>query len=187
MKHKYLQRIAGAALRILLIVSALVYPGMMAMLSAAGWRYHAAQGNYPGIFNAYAFWMTLGGVLLLSGTVLCLMGARKRLWLCNPAAVVCAGCGLWGCLWALQKFCLYADQNFSGVDGTMQPVSELYRDRISPVILPFLCICLLSAWQFFRYEARVYRKQQRIAAQEKENAPAPKILADAENEEYRDV
>ncbi len=159
-------------LRCLLILTTLIFPGIMVQLSAAGWRYNAAQGHYPAVFHGYAFWMSAGGVLLIAAAVLCMLGISRRLWVCNIASVIAGSGGLASVLLTLRQFSAYADQNFSGIGDTLKPVSELYRDRILPVIVPFLLLCILSFLQLFAYEARVWRRQRREQRDEK----APSIL-----------
>ena len=166
-------------LRVILIVTTLIYPLFMCQMSAAGWQYNVDAGNYPQIFAAFALWMRIGSVLLTAAAVLCLLGCRPKLWLCNAAALVCGMGGITACMTVLSRFTAYADRNFSGIDGTMQPVSELYRDRLLPTLLPFAVLCILAFWQMFTYDARVYRRQKRDEKRRREQAEAPKILGDA--------
>lgn len=167
-------KILNLLLRILLIFTTLVFPGMMVQLSAAGWRYNAAQGHYPPVFYEYAFWMSAGGVLLIAAAVLCMLGICRKFWICNIFSPVTGSAGLLAVLLTLGKFSAYADQNFSGIGDAMQPVSELYRDRILPAVIPFLLLCILSFRQLFSYEARVWRRQRRL----QRDADAPSILED---------
>ncbi len=166
-------------LRVMLILTTLVYPLFMCQMSAAGWQYNVDAGNYPEVFAAYAFWMRAGSVLLTAAAVLCLFGSRPRRWLCNAAALGCGTGGIIACMTVLAKFTAYADQNFSGLDETMQPVSELYRDRLLPTLLPFALLCVLAFWQIFDYDARVYRRQKRDEKRSRDTQEAPKILGDA--------
>ena len=112
-------------LRVILIVTTLIYPLFMCQMSAAGWQYNVDAGNYPQIFAAFALWMRIGSVLLTAAAVLCLLGGRPKLWRCNAAALVCGMGGITACMTVLSRFTAYADRNFSGIDGPMQPVSEL--------------------------------------------------------------
>jgi hypothetical protein len=77
---------------------------------------------------------------------------------------------------SLFRFCAYADQHFSGIGETMQPVSELYRDRLMPVLLPAALAVCLGAWHLFSEESRDYRRERRAAKLAAENAEAPKIV-----------
>lgn len=160
---------------IVLAAATLVYPGFMDMMSAAGWMYNVNAGNYPEAFRAWAVWMYIGGGLLCAAAVLVLLGVRKQLWRLNYAAIGCCVPGLTACMVVLQQFCTYADQNFPGIRETMQPVSELYRDRILPTVFPALLAAVLAVWNLLDEEAREYRHVRKAAAQ----AEAPKILEDS--------
>lgn len=154
-------------LRVTLVVTTLLYPLLMCLLTAAGWQYQVDAGNYPAVFSTFAFWMRTGSVLLTAAAILCLCGAKPQRWQCNAAALVCAVCGICACLFTLSRFCAYADQNFPAIGETMQPVSDLFRDRIAPTILPFSLCCILSIWQLCAYETRVCRSR----AKQSEEAP----------------
>ncbi len=165
-------------LQVLLVLTTLVYPLFMDLLSAAGWQHNVNAGNYPSLFGAYAAWMTIGALLLTAGTVLCLIGKSCRFWQCNIAALVCAALGIIPCMTVLYQVMAYADQNFPGMRETMAPVSAMYRDRILPTLLPFLLICGLSVWQMCSYECGVYRRQKREERRRKDAEEAPRILSD---------
>lgn len=165
-------------LRIALVLTTLVYPGFMAMMSAAGWMHNVGTGSYPDIFRSFAGWMYAGGGMLCAGTVLVLLGAKPRLWTCNLPGMVLGAAGCGACLSSLYRFCAYADAHFPGIGETMQPVSELYRGRLLPVILPALLVGLLGCWQVFSEETREFRIARRREKEARENAPAPKILGE---------
>ncbi len=173
-----LRKTGYAVLRGLLIVTTLIYPGFMAMLSAAGWQHNLRSkgGNYPDeVFAPFITWMYIGAALLILGAVLCLLGGKHRLWLCNLLALLCACPGIAACMTVLYRFCAYADR-YGYSNQEMQPASEIYRDRLLPMLLPFLLLCTLALLQLFSYDARVYRRQQRDAKRRALNAEAPKIL-----------
>ena len=58
---KRTSRILRRILAVLTAVTALIYPGFMALMSAAGWSYNVRQGNYPAVFSTLAGWMYAGG------------------------------------------------------------------------------------------------------------------------------
>lgn len=165
-------------LRIALVISALIYPGFMAMMSAAGWMHNVGTGSYPDVFRSFAGWMYAGGGMLCAGTVLVLLGAKPKLWICNLIGMAAGVIGCGACLSSLYRFCAYADQHFSGIGETMQPVSELYRGRLLPVILTAVLLVILGAWQSFSEDAREYRIARKREKEARENAPAPKILGE---------
>lgn len=165
------QKIIHTLLIVLLLLSFVLY-GFMAVMSAAGWLYNVREGNYPDIFRSFAQWMYAGTALLFAAVILVLLSSKSRFCYCALAAMPCAGLGLTACLSSLYRFCVYADQNFSGIGDTMQPVSELYRDRLLPLIFPAVLCFVLAAWHFWSEDARDFRNKKRAA----DDAPAPGIL-----------
>ncbi|MBQ2263805.1 MAG: hypothetical protein IJY06_06390 [Oscillospiraceae bacterium] len=165
-------------LHVILVLTTIIYPLFMCQMSAAGWQYNVDAGNYPEEFSVFAFWMRTGSVLLTAACILCLLGRKPKLWVCNAAALLCGTGGIAACMTVLARFTAYADQHFSGMDETMQPVSELYRDRLLPTLLPFALLCVLAVWQLFAYDARVYRQQRRDEKKRLDAQEAPKILGD---------
>ena len=79
---------------------------------------------------------------------------------------------------ALHRFCVYADQNFSGIGDALRPVSDLYRVRLLPILAPALLLVGLSLWQVFSEEAREVRIRKKRERDARENAPAPRILGE---------
>lgn len=165
------QKIIHTLLIVLLLVLFVLY-GFMAVMSAAGWLYNVSEGNYPDVFRSFAGWMYAGIVLLLAGVVLVLCGGNPKFCYLSLVAMPCAGLGLTACLSSLYRFCAYADQHFSGIGDTMQPVSELYRDRLLPLILPAVLCLVLAVWHFWSEDARDFRNRKRAAR----DATAPGIL-----------
>ncbi len=163
-------------LRVLMILSTLVFPGFMCGMSASGWLYNARLGNYPDQFLDYAYYLYAGAIALTLAVILCMLGIRETRWLCSAIAIPLGSVGM-ALIWSiLSLFMTYADNNFSGQRETLQPISEIYQNRIAPCILPFAIMFFLSLAQLFSYDARVYRKQRRMKRLEKLYAPAPRIL-----------
>ena len=171
-------KITRGILKAVLAVSALVYPGFMAMMSAAGWLYNVREGNYEAIFRSFSGWMIGGGVLVLAAVLLVLIGGVGKRWRWNVAAAVLAAVGGAACMSALYRFIAYADAHFSAIDGTMQPVSELYRDRLLPILLPAALAVGIAVWQIFDPETREQRIRELREKEARDSAPAPKILGD---------
>lgn len=171
-----MKKISQMFLRVILIISAVIYPGLMAMLSAAGWRYQVQEGNYPAVFGIYSFWMFFGAGLILLGVIFSMIGMKAKYWLMNLFSMGAGISGCVSCMTVLSKFTAYADQNFSGIGEEMKPVSELYRDRLLPILFPVFLMMVLSVWQFSdSREYRIHKHQLKFAS---ENAEAPKILED---------
>ena len=170
-------KIGKICLRIITFCLTLVYPGFMAMMSAAGWMHNVGTGSYPAIFRSYAGWMFAGGGLLCAGMVLALFGIRGKWWKCNVAGAAASVTGCIACMTVLQKFSAYADEHFPGIGDSMKPVSELYRERLLPIAGVAVLLVLLCVWQALAEPAREYRIRKFREKQAKENAPAPKILS----------
>ncbi|MBR1555328.1 MAG: hypothetical protein IJ644_08060 [Oscillospiraceae bacterium] len=164
-------------LEILLLIMAVIFGGM-AMLSASGWKYNVREGNYPEFFGVYSFWMFLGAGLIFIAVMLCFIGKKTKFYMLNLIALIPDIAGTVCCMSVLKKFCNYADQNFSGIGESMKPVSELYQDRILPIVFPAFLVLILAVWNFLESrEYRIERKNQKLAEL---NAEAPKILQDEE-------
>lgn len=174
MKKK--RRLAEVVLEALMLVTTVIYPGLMAMLSAAGWMHNVREGAYPEVFRSFAGWMYAGAGLVCIGAVLAAVSRRPKRWPLAAAAIVCAAIGAAACMSSLYRFCAYADRHFPGIRDTMQPVSELYRDRLLPVLFPAALAVCLGTWHLFSEESRSYRSERRAARLAAENAEAPKIV-----------
>jgi heme exporter protein D len=61
---------------------------------------------------------------------------------------------------------------------TMQPASDMYRNRILPTVIPFVLLIAAAVLQYFSYDEKVKRRLKREEKEKKENMPAPKILGD---------
>lgn len=162
-------------LRVTAVLSGLVGSGIM-ILCASGWRYHFHEGNYPAVFHVWSFWMYAGAVLIIMSLLCCMLAIRRKYYILNFFAILFSISGYLVCMLVLSEFCDYADRNFSGIGDSMQPVSELYQNRIEWILFPVLLIIGLSVWQFFRSKTYRIQKYQRKIAEE--NAEAPKILED---------
>lgn len=171
-------KVTRGILKAVLVVTALVYPGFMGMMSAAGWLYNVREGNYEAIFRSFSGWMIGGGVLVLAAVVLVMAGGVGKRWRWSVAAAVLAAAGGAACMSALYRFIAYADAHFSAIDGTMQPVSELYRDRLLPILLPAALAVGIAVWQILDDESREWRIREKRERDARENAPAPKIVDD---------
>ncbi len=163
-------------LDIFLIILSLIYPGFMAVMSAAGWHYNVKQGHYPEIFGVYSFWMFLGAGLILSGVICCFLAKKPKFYILNLISAFAGIAGTVSCMTVLKNFCAYAEQNFSGIGENMKPVSELYRDRLLPIVFPVFLMLILDFRNFLESrEFRIQKKNQKLAEL---NAEAPKILED---------
>ncbi len=161
-----MQKIMKIFLHLLLLLSALIYPGMMAVLSALGWKDQAEKGHYPAQFHAYSFWMMAGGIFILISLLFYFLGWKHSIFLI--LSIITSIIGAISCMIILHQFSIYADQHFSGIGEDLRPVSELYQERLMPILLPAVLLVILSVYRLHRHQAEI----------SEENDEAPKILND---------
>lgn len=169
-KEKKMKKYNKICLEVVMVITSVIYPGCMAMLAAAGWRYNVDQGNYPEIFGIYSFWMYLGAGLILMSMIMNMIGKKPKFYILNFISMILDITGVSICYRILEEFCDYADQHFSGIGEEMKPVSALYQERLMPVIIPGILLFILSIWNFL--ESRSYR----IGQKKQKLAEAPKII-----------
>ncbi|MGN0621860.1 MAG: hypothetical protein ACI4I9_08325 [Porcipelethomonas sp.] len=167
-KEKILKK-TTLIIKIAAILTTLVFPCIFNILSAAGWIYNS--GSYGEIFNVYGAVMIVSSAVMAAAAILCCLKL-------NIAAVIADFIGLIPCMTILYKVVVFADENGWSNKYTMEPVSNMYRNRILPTIIPFVLIIAAAALQFFSYEAAVKRRKKREEKEKRENMPAPKILDD---------
>lgn len=117
-------------IRIIMIILTLVYPLFMVCMTGAGLIYNSssygAEITYTGIFLIFS------GILMTSGVFLSLSQKKSK----NTASVACSLAGLIICLVSLHLLCAHADSAGWCDNYTLLPVSDMYRRRIMPVIVP---------------------------------------------------
>lgn len=117
-------------IRIIMIILTLIYPLFMVCMTGAGLLYNSSSYGekltYIGIFLIFS------GISITSGVFLSL--SKKKLK--NITALACSLCGLIICLVSLYLLCIHADNAGWCDNYTLLPVSDMYRRRILPVIIP---------------------------------------------------
>ena len=78
----------------------------------------------------------------------------------------------------LAKMMKYADESGWSDRYTMQPASDIYRNRILPTLIPFILLIAAAVLQYFSYDETLKRKIRREEKEKQKNLPAPKILGD---------
>ncbi len=116
--------------KIFLIILTIVYPFFMTIMTGTGIIYN--YKNYSKEVFYIGISMIVSGILMTSGTVFCLLKKKKF----NILSVILWIIGILVCMITLYKLCVYAD--FNGWNRNLLPVSNMYKSRILPVILPFL-------------------------------------------------
>lgn len=176
MKHKRKnftkQKPVMTAAKALLIILTAVYPFFMTIMTGVGIL--SKSENYGKTISEYAVALILSGSALTGAAILCLF--RKSLPNLLSVSIAVPGFAL--CMAALSRLAGHAEK--AGWMGhgayALMPVADMYRQRIFPVILPFLLTCIIAAVQFFSYSAGEERREKRRRKENEKNAPAPKII-----------
>ncbi|MDE6091962.1 MAG: hypothetical protein K2F73_03365 [Ruminococcus sp.] len=117
-------------LKILLIVFTVVWSFFMVVMTGAGLVYnHESYGQT--IMQTGVFFI-ISGILMTSGTVLSLF--RKKIL--NLISVILSCTGFILCMIMLYRLVNHADRNGWTDNFTLMPISDMYRTRIMPVIVP---------------------------------------------------
>lgn len=167
-KEKITKRIL-LFLKVLLIASTAVYPLFMDLLSGIGWIF--TYGTYGSEFTVMGTVMVISSGLMTVAVVLCMI---KR----NISAVVTETIGFAAAMTVMVKMMNIADERGWSDMFTMQPVSDMYRNRILPTVIPFVLLIAAAVLQYFSYDEKVKRRLKREQKEKRENMPAPKILGD---------
>ena len=81
----------------------------------------------------------------------------------------------------LHKLALHADKSGWSDKYTMAPISDMYRSRLIPSIIPTVLVIFVAVAQLLSLELKEERRERRKLKKDKENAPAPSVLADDES------
>ena len=137
LKKQRVRRVSCIILRILLVLSTILFTWITCWGCGLGWISRARAGsNWPMSFVGYGQMLLVGSGLLTLGTVLVLL-CRKN-WL-NWAAAGSAAGGVVLCLLALYHVASYAKEHSFYSQLMQMPAATLYCVQILPVILPFVC------------------------------------------------
>lgn len=117
-------------IKIIMIILTLVYPFFMTCFAGMGLIYN--KSSYGAKLELIGIFMIISGISMTLGAFLCLSSRKTT----NIISLACSVIGLILCLAMLYMLCSHAD-NAGWVDNyTMNPVSDMYRTRILPVIIP---------------------------------------------------
>lgn len=168
------QKKSVAAAKTALMILTAVYPVFMVMMTGAGLI--SNKESYGSVISGYGVYLIVSGICMTAAAVFCLF--RKSI--ANLISALLSSAGFALCMTITYKLVKHADS--AGWSGTGKyeniPVSNMYKERILPTLLPFLLTILISAVQFFSYDAREERRLRKKVRTEKENAAAPPIIDD---------
>lgn len=125
-------------IKFIMMISTLVYPLFMTCLAGAGLIYNKL--SYGRNMENTGIFLIISGLLITAGAVLCLSGKKLH----NIISLSCSVSGLILCMFMLWKLCSHADSAGWSDNYTMQPVSDMYRTRILPVIFPSVTAIIIS-------------------------------------------
>ena len=156
-------------IKIFLIATTAIFPMFMNLMSGIGWI--STYGGYGSKFIVSGVVMIISSVLMTASVVLCMMKF-------NLAAVIANTAGFAAAMTVLAKMMKYADESGWSDRYTMQPASDIYRNRILPTLIPFILLIAAAVLQYFSYDETLKRKIRREEKEKQKNLPAPKILGD---------
>lgn len=156
-------------LKILLIAATAVFVLCFDLLSGIGWI--STYGSYDSAYTAMGVVMLVSVGLMTASAVLCMLKF-------NITAVVTEIIGFSLAMFSLVKMMGYADELGWSSELTMQPASDIFRNRVLPTIAPFVLLLATAVLQYFSYDARVKRRIKKEEKERRENMPAPKIIED---------
>lgn len=159
--------------KITLIALTAVYPLFMTIMTGIGIL--SKSSSYGRMISGCGAVLIISGAAMTTAAILCLF--RKSFP--NLISMIMSVTGFVLCMAALHKLIRHAES--AGWMGhgvySLVPVADMYRQRIIPVILPFLLTLIIAAVQFFSYNVAEERREKRLEKKKKQNSPpAPKII-----------
>ena len=172
MKNKKKQPAVMVFFKAVLMVLTAVFPVLMASLAGAGIMSH--RDTYGEDVWRMGLLLLAGGLVITGGAVCCLF--RRSIMNLISAVFSLSGGAL--VLAMILKIADHADRAGWSDKYTMAPVSDMYKVRLLPCLIPAALALIIALVQYFSREASEERSSRRDAKKAKENAPAPKILDD---------
>ena len=133
-------------LKILLVISALIWSFFMVVMTGAGLVFN--RESYGQDIMQTGIFFIISGILMISGTVLSLF--RKKVL--NLISVILSCTGFILCMIMLCRLVNHADSNGWRDNFTLTPVSDMYRTRIMPVIIPSVLSVATALRNYFSYK-----------------------------------
>ena len=172
MKKDRILQVLQIFLKLALVVTSLIYPLFMDMMTALGWTVNAQ--SYGAKFRILAAVVAVGALLMTAGVILVL--CRKDI-----AALITGSLGFFPLICAVSIAASIAES------AGWAPQSEahlgkfayqIWSDRMLPTIAPYCLLVAVALLHYFSYEAASARREKRRRKEEFENRPAPKIVED---------
>lgn len=136
MKNK--KKYAVLAVKILLMILTFIFPITMVCLAGAGLVYNGE--NYGKSLVDTGIFLIISGILMTSGSILCIL--KKRLP--NILSLIFSISGFSLCMIFLYRLCEHADSAGWADSFSMQPVSDMYKARILPIIFPVIISVVIA-------------------------------------------
>lgn len=165
---------AMIVLKVIMLAMSLYYSLAMTALSGAGLIRNRV--SYGAELEKTGIFLIISAILMTAGAILCLF--RKDLP--DIASIALSLCGFALCMIMLKRLTAHADSSGWTDKYTLQPISDMYRARIMPCIIPAALSVIIAAAQLCSYELAQQRRSARARQQAKKNAPAPSVLDDEE-------
>lgn len=157
-----------------MLALSLYYSLAMTALSGAGLILN--RSSYGAELEKTGFFLIASAFLMTAGAILCLF--RKNLP--DIASIALSLCGFALCMVMLHRLVSHADRSGWTDKYTLQPVSDMYRARIMPCIIPVALSVIIATVQLCSHELSQQRRAAKAARQAKKNAPAPSVIGDDE-------
>lgn len=139
---------AMTAAKAAMLLLSLYFSCAMTVLSGAGLIHN--RESYGSSLARTGLFMVIAAALMTAGAVLCLF--RRRLPGILSIAASLSGFVL--CMAMLKKLTDHADAKGWTDKYTLMPVSDMYRSRILPCIIPVAMALFIAALQLFSSEKR---------------------------------
>lgn len=152
--------------KIIMLVLTLIYHCTMVILSGAGLYFN--RESYGEEIKNTGILMIFSGIIMTFGSLLCV--PKKNIL--NIFSLIFSCSGFIICMRMLYKLCEHADRAGWSDKFSMTPISDMYKSRVLPCIVPFVISVAVSLIQLFSYEAAEQRRLKKL----KKDAPAPKII-----------
>lgn len=158
--------------KVILMILTAIYPFFMTIMTGIGIVSNSA--SYGRMITGCGVVLLISGAAMTAAAVMCIF--RKRML--NILAIVISVSGFTVCMGALYKLVKHAENaGWMGQGAySLMPVADMYKQRIIPVILPFLLTFIISVVQFFSYNAAEERRKKRQKNKKSKNSPASKII-----------
>ena len=164
MKKDRILQVLQIFLKIALVVTTLIYPLFMDLMTALGWTVNAH--SYGAKFRILAAVVAVGALLMTAGVILAL--CKKDIAALVTGSVVSIAT-------SIAETAGWAPQSEAHLGRFAY---QIWADRMLPTIAPYCLLVAVALLHYFSYEASAARREKKRQKEEFENRPAPKIVED---------